>query len=121
MAIFHVTIEVGDLRGTIWEPMEALVDTGSTRTKAPRDLLVRLGITPTDTRAVRLANGQIIQREVAEARIRLHGKHYTNLVTFGEPGEEPLLGSLTLETFSLAVDPVNRRLVPVEDLEMVSR
>ena len=118
MTLFRVTIEVGNLQGTRWEPLEALVDTGATRTKAPRDLLTRLGLTPEDTREARLADGRVIQRDVGEARIRLLGKQHTNLITFGEPGEDPLLGSLTLETFSLAVDPVNQRLVPVRDMEL---
>ena len=52
--------------------------------------------------------------------IRIDGEQHPNLVTFGEPGEDPLLGSVTLETFSLAVDPVNKRLEPVHSLELAT-
>lgn len=120
MSQFHVTIEVADLHGRHWTPVDVLVDTGATYTKVPRNLLKNIGIEPEETRPAQIANGQFIERQLAEARIRLQGRHYTNLVVFGEAGEEPLLGSVTLETFSLGVDPVNKRLIPVHALEMTS-
>jgi len=42
-------------------------------------------------------------------------------VVFGDEGVEALLGAATLETFSLAMDPVRRRLVPVPGLLKAAR
>ena len=47
--------------------MEALVDTGSTFTAAPRELLERLGIRPARRQRFRIANGQVIENDVGEA------------------------------------------------------
>lgn len=120
MAQFHVTIEVAPLSGSSWVPVEVLVDTGATYTKVPRDLLSALGVRPSVNRRAQIANGQFIERHLADAMIRLNEEEHPNLVVFGEAGEEPLLGSVTLETFSLGVDPVNKRLIPVHALEMTS-
>ena len=38
------------------------------------------------------------------------------LVIFGDKESEPLLGAVTLEEFGLAIDPVNKSLMPVPDL-----
>ena len=121
MSTFTVTIEISPLRDEHWESVEVLVDTGATYTKVPRALLTRLGINPLTTRRAQVATGQIVQRELGAAKFRLHGEELPSVVTFGEEGEESLLGSVTLETFSLAVDPVNRRLIPVNSLELTGR
>lgn len=118
MGTFSVTIEIGPLQGGRWEPIEAVVDTASTLTKVPRQVLSNMGIRPTARREARLANGQTVQREIGNALIRLNGEENANPVSFGEPGEDPLLGAVTLESFGLAVDPVNHRLIPVPNLEL---
>ncbi len=118
MTVFHVTLEVADPQGASWEPVHALADTGATFTKVPREVLDRLGIAPAATTEARIADGRTIQRQLGEARLRIEGRQVPDIVTFGEPGEEPLLGSHTLEAARLAVDPVNRRLIPVPVFEM---
>ena len=118
MSTFTVTIEIAQPQSDRYQPVEVLVDTGATYTKVPRAALAALGITPAVRRQARSGDGRTITRELGEARIRFQGEQYVNLVTFGEAGEDALLGSITLETFSLAVDPVNRRLVPVTALEL---
>jgi hypothetical protein len=42
------------------------------------------------------------------------------VVIFGDPDLQALLGAVTLEQFSLAPDPVTKRLIPVEALLMGS-
>ncbi len=49
MGTFSVTIEVGDPQGQRYEPVEAIVDTGSSYTMLPAALLQRLGVEPTET------------------------------------------------------------------------
>lgn len=63
-----------------------------------------------------MADGVIIEREAASVPIRLNGETLPTLCIFGDEGSEPLLGALTLEEFSLGVDPVNRKLVPIISL-----
>ena len=43
MGAFRTTVEIADPQGQQFEPVEMLVDTGATFTKAPRELLERLG------------------------------------------------------------------------------
>ena len=44
MGTFQITVEIADPLGQHFEAVEMLVDTGATFTKAPRDLLERLGV-----------------------------------------------------------------------------
>ena len=112
MGAVHVTIEIGDMRGERFEPVEVMVDTGSTFTTVPGELLSSLGISPQRTMPVRLGDGSVIEDEVCDAQIRLEGQTFFTPVTFGREGEPNLLGVVTLETALLAVDPVGQRLVP---------
>jgi predicted aspartyl protease len=96
------------------------VDTGASYTWVPRDVLERLGVSPRLRRQFELADGAVIQRELAETPMRLNGEVLTRLVVFGDEGSLPLLGADTLEGFSLAPDPVNRRLIPVRGFAMAA-
>lgn len=120
MGTFHVPIDVREPSGAHWESVEALVDTGSTYSWVPRPVLERLGVGAIDVVEFEMANGDVVEQDVGEARIRIGGRVRTNLVVFGDDRSVPLLGAVTLETFSLAPDPVNRRLVPVRALAMTS-
>ena len=50
---------------------------------------------------------------MAETKVRMDDQERTTLVVFGDEGSLPLLGAYTLEGFGLALDPVNRGLMPV--------
>ncbi len=112
MGAIFVTIEVGDVRGERFESVEVMVDTGSTFTSVPANLLRRLGVSVQRTVPVRLADGSIIDDHVADTLVRLEGKTFITPVTFGREGEPNLLGVVALETALLAIDPVDQRLVP---------
>ena len=116
--MFRVTIEVQGARGDGFEPLEALVDTGATWTWIPRDILARLGYTPTLRRSLQTADKRIIERDAGEVPIRIGDETLTSLCIFGDEGSQALLGAVTLEGFSLAPDPVNERLVPVVGMLM---
>ena len=109
-------MQIGNPARTQFEVVEAQVDTGSTFTAAPRELLQRLGVLPLRRERFRIANGQVIENDVGEAAVRLEGKEGITTVIFNEPGEPVLLGAVTLEQFLLGVDPVAQRLIPVEGL-----
>lgn len=116
MGTFGYPIEIGPLSGDRWDEVEALVDTGATYTGIPRPVLDGLGITPTDRRTLRLANGQTIDRDAGLVLVRLDGRTVATTCIFGDPGSMALLGAVTLEESALAPDPIHRRLLPVTAL-----
>ena len=120
MTTFNVDLEIAGPPGTAFEAVSAGVDTGSTFTAAPRELLERLGVRPLRRQRFRLAGTRVIENEVGEARVRLEGEEGTTPVifNFNEPGEPVLLGALTLEQFLLGVGPVRQRLVPAVGLRV---
>jgi len=120
MSTFQVLLEIGDLQGTRFESLEAWVDTGAFYTQAPRSLLRRLGVVPSFRRTFLMANGRRVQRHVGEARVRLEDQSITTPIVFATEGSPVLLGAYTLEGFALIPDPVNRRLVPMEALPLLS-
>ena len=116
MGNFRVEIEIGDPADSRFDSVRAPVDTGATYTWVPRDILERLGIRPEEEWPFVLADGREVSYSIAWTRVRMDGRTQPSIVMFGDPGSEPLLGVFTLEGFRLAVDPVNRRLIPVPGL-----
>ena len=116
----YVTIEVGDTRGVRFEAVEVMVDTGSTYTAIPGDLLRRLGVPVAEIAQSEIADGSMAPIEVGDTIIRLEGRQFPTPVIFGGDGEPCLLGVMALERARLAVDPVNGRLIPVNVLRLAS-
>ena len=121
MGTFRITVEIADPNGQRFEPVEMLVDTGATFTKAPRELLEQLGVPVESVYTAELADGSRIERTRGRTIIRLQGKVFPTPVTFGEDGEQNLLGAMALEDAMLAVDPHSQRLLPVNALEMTEQ
>ena len=111
-------IDIGDPQGVRWETVEALVDTGSTYTWIPRQLLERLEVRAQFEREFETADGRVILRDMAVTMIRWNGEDMPTLVVFGGDQDAALLGAYTLEGFALAPDPVNQRLIRVRGLAM---
>ena len=118
MGTFRMTVEIADQRGQRFEAVEMLVDTGAMFTKAPRELLERLGVPAEDLHTAELADGSRVERPRGRTVIRLEGKEFPTPVTFGEDWEQKLLGAMALEDAMLAVDPHSKRLIPVDALKM---
>ena len=115
MGTFQVQLEVAGPSRERFEPVEALVDTGSTYTVLPRSLLQELGI-PVDRQArFVLADGTEVERDLGRAWVRFESREEFTLVVFGD---HALLGAVTLEEFLLAPDPSSGQLVPVPGLMM---
>jgi predicted aspartyl protease len=112
MGLFKQLVTVGSADGSRTVDVEAWVDTGSTYTWLPSATLRALGFEPSEEREFILANGQRERRPVAQARLSLGGPSFYTYCAFAESGEELLLGAVALEEAGLAVDPVNKRLVP---------
>jgi aspartyl protease family protein len=115
---FNVRFEIGHLQSDQWLTLEALVDTGSTYTWVPRDMVEQIGLSAQFQREFETADGRVIVRDVAVARARLDGQILPTLVVIADPGDSALLGVVTLEEFGLGVDTVNQRLQPVRGLAM---
>ena len=113
MGIFNVPVRVSDPMGERFADVEAMVDTGSTCAVFPESLLFRLGISPLESGLFQLADNQVVEYQVGEARLGLDGRFYTVPVIFAPDTADPLIGATTLEIFRLGVDPVAQKLVPV--------
>ncbi len=113
MGTFSVEISIGSRDHDEWMALDALVDTGAFVTSAPASLLRRLGVEPIRTQEFELADGEMREMEVGEARVRVGDREVTTLVLFNDEGSMPLLGALTLEGVFMGVDPVHKRLVPI--------
>jgi len=94
--------------------LEGLVDTGALFTQVPADLLNRIGLTPSGTRAVHYADGTKDVVPVAKADIEINGVETAAMVLCSKPNSLVLLGATTLESLGLGVDPIHKRLIPIE-------
>ncbi len=99
--------------------VECLVDTGAAYSQLPAGLLESLGITHFDERPAILADGRRTSCRVGRAEFVHDGRQTPALVVFGEGKALALLGAMTLEGLGLGVDPIGKRLIPV-DVPMVS-
>lgn len=113
MGTFSQRIAIASIVGDRFREMDALVDTGATYTCIPRSFVDELGIRPEEYATFVLADGREVSYPIAQVRMRLNGRERFTICVFGEEGTEPLLGAVTLEEFGLAVDPLNKRLIPV--------
>lgn len=110
--MFKQAVNVLDSSGGPVETVDAWVDTGSTYTWLPRSVFERLGVQASEEREFILANGQRKTPAVAQIRISLGGPSFYTYCAVAESGEEILLSAVALEEAGLAVNSVNRRLVP---------
>lgn len=94
--------------------VEALVDTGATFTSVPGNILRELGVEPRREVRLRLADGRSHAQQLGRVLIQLDGVEEVTFVVFGDPESPATIGAVTLETLLLGVDPVTKRLVPVE-------
>ncbi len=120
MGVFHVELEIGDPHGRNYQVVEAMVDSGATYTTLPASLLRGLGVSPHSSRTFILADGSCIQRDFGRTWVRLEGQEDVSPVVFWDDEALPLLGAVTLEIFSLGIDPVNGLLVPVDSFLLAS-
>ena len=94
--------------------LEGLVDTGALFTQIPADLRTGIDVAPSGTRVVYYADGTRDVVPVAKADIVINGVETATVILCGKPGSLVLVGATTLETLGLGVDPVHKRLIPIE-------
>lgn len=97
------------------EEVELIIDTGATFSVIKKDRLQRLEIPTIRKRKLKLANGQIVERDAAVAWFIIDGKGEGGSdVIFGEENDPELLSLLTLEGMALSVDTTTGELKPIE-------
>ncbi len=93
-----------------------LVDSGATYTLVPHDVWRELDLAPKRIARFTLADGTPIERAVSECHLALpEGDGHTPVI-LGEPGDEALLGVVTLEILGLVLHPFKRTLEPMRML-----
>jgi clan AA aspartic protease len=91
-----------------------MVDSGAAYSWLPARVWKALKLKPMETATFTLADGTDIERSISECRIALNGAERHTPVILGEPGDEPLLGVITLEILGLVLDPFKRELRPMK-------
>lgn len=93
-----------------------LVDSGATYTLLPHDVWKAMELAPKRQVTFTLADGTTVERAVSEVQLRLpEGEGHTPVI-LGEPGDQALLGVVTLEILGLVLHPFKRTLEPMRML-----
>jgi clan AA aspartic protease len=113
------------VRTRVWNPfkpddvreVEVLVDTGAIYSVLPSSLLKSMNVPVIGVRRFKLANNQVVEREVGVISVEVQGIRAHTLAVFGDEGIH-LLGVIALEELGLEVDPIKGELRPMELLLM---
>jgi clan AA aspartic protease len=90
-----------------------LVDSGAGYTLVPFKDWKAIGLKAKRSQSFTLADGTQVERKISECHIELpQGEGHTPVI-LGEPGDEALLGIVTLEELGLVLNPFNRTLQPM--------
>ena len=100
------------------EAVRLLVDSGATYSLLPEPVWRAIELTPQREMSFILADGTSVERQVSECLMSLvEGEGHTPVI-LGEPGDEGLLGVVTLEILGLVLNPFNRTLQPLRAMLM---
>ena len=95
-----------------FESFNGIVDTGASYTVVPASILDALGIEREQTINLTLADGSQREMDIGWVQMELEGRNGHVYAVFGRENGLILLGAMALETFALAADAKNRRLIP---------
>lgn len=109
MGLTYIEGSVGNDKGTR-RRVSFLVDSGASYSLLPVRVWKALALRPKRTLHFTLADGTVITRKVSECHITLEGQEGHTPVVLGEPGDDAILGVVTLENLGLVLDPFRRRL-----------
>jgi len=96
------------------EEVDLLVDSGAIFTSIARDTLEKLGLKPVDRERLKVYGGAFVERDIGWVLIEYGGKRRVVPVIFGEKEDVSVLGATSLESLGYQVDPVTKKLKPVE-------
>ena len=112
MGMVHVDVDVSRSGGA-GTPVRFLVDSGAVYSVLPRHVWTSLGLAPSRRMEFVLADGTVIERDVAHCFFRYEGVEAPSPVVLGEPEDDALLGAVTLESMGLVLNPFTRKLRPM--------
>ena len=95
------------------ETVSLLVDSGATYSLLPSQVWQSIELEPTREQTFTLADGTTVQRRISTCYLMLPQGQDHSPVILGEPGDEALLGVVTLEILGLLFNPFNRTLQPM--------
>lgn len=114
MAVTYLTVKVVNPKDERkFFQKRLLVDSGAVYSVLPAKDLEKLGIKPDRKQTFVLADNRKIEKKVGEVRFIWNGFARTTPVVFGNSGIY-ILGAVTLETMGLIIDPINRKIEPLE-------
>ena len=115
MGITHID---GTVRGPTGKERRVrfLVDSGAIYSLLPPATWQAIGLEPRREAEFRLADGTPVIRNVSECYMVLDEGEGHSPVILGEPGDETLLGVVTLEVMGLVFNPFSRTLHPMRML-----
>ena len=116
MGTFTYPLEVISADGSRSQTVDATVDTGSTFTCLPANLLHQFGVVPYRRIRSELADGSVVEDDLGIVHVRMEGIVTPTIAIFADEGAPALLGAYTLEGALLVVDPVRQRLAPTHAL-----
>lgn len=90
-----------------------LVDSGAVYTVLPEPVWRAIGLEPSRDLEFVLADGTTIRRQISDCRFIYQGIEAPRPVVPGEGDDVAVLGSVTLETLGLVLNPLRRTLSPM--------
>jgi predicted aspartyl protease len=112
MGMVYVDAEVAR-EGGLALPVRLLVDSGAVYSVLPMDVWTALGLVPTRKMEFVLADGTAVVRRISHCMFTYAGTSAPSPVVLGEPGDAALLGTVTLESLALVLNPFDRTLLPM--------
>ncbi|PYS02347.1 MAG: aspartyl protease [Acidobacteria bacterium] len=109
-----LTFVSGEVTGPAGNHMivEFMVDSGAEYTVLPHDVWNAIALLPKRRERFVLADGTHVERDVSECHISLpQGEAHTPVI-LGQPGDDALLGVVTLQILGFVLNPFNRTLQP---------
>ena len=114
LGTFSVDFVIRHRDGIRARTLRGVVDTGASYTVIPAPILDELDIEREKTRTFNLADGSKRDLATGWVQMELEEERDNVQVVFGPDDRKVLLGAMALETFALAADAKNRRLIPAE-------
>jgi aspartyl protease family protein len=102
------------------EELEVIVDTGAAYSRVLRSRLESLDVHAVRRMKFRAIEGHTIERELAPVFVATDGFTGGDNVVVAEAGDMEVLGSHTLESLGVTVDPVGKKLVPTVGLALTA-
>src|SRR5208283_6059961 len=102
------------------EEIEVMVDTGASYSWVLRTRLESLGVRAVRKMQFRTIEGHTIERDLAPVFVATDGFTGGDNVVMAEAGDVEVMGSHTLESLGVTVDPVSKKLVPTVGLALAA-